>query len=215
MGRKRKSGSRTKGGALSRAVAAMSERNPPNDRALARQERFRHFRGESSIGTEMTCAGRLMLVGAFDGLEAPPETILEALLNYSLGYWGYYTGLQPKIGAYERQDRSVDSRFSDPAGRAFDQCDERLRSAGRNARQAVIEVTVDRHWFPDEDADWAARIINSRIAQKRDQLMKARRPIPAGLLVIGEGACDSDWAMLELLKEGAMALVGINVRRAA
>ena len=215
MARKRSHGKRNANGRLSRAASALSERNPPNDRAVAMRERFRHFRGEGSIGTEMTCAGRLMLVGAFDGLDVPAESLLEALLNYSLGYWGYYHQLAPGIAGYERRDRGTDSRSDDPRGEAFDRCDERLRSAGHDARRAVHEATVDRHWFPDEDCDWAARIINSRIIQKREQLMRAKRPIPAGLSVDGDLACDSDRAMLDLLRAGAMALAGHSLRKAA
>ena len=175
-----------------------------NDRVQGRVEMFRHFRGESSIGHEMSCAGRLMLVGAFDGMPEPPESILSALLEYANGYWGNYGG-GPKIAAYERQDRTQDSGSQiqpDPRGQWFEAMDARLRDAGHATRLAVHAVTVDRHWFPDEDVSWASRIINSRFVAKK-------------LPVAGELACDSDWAMLELLRAGAMALVGSDLRRAA
>jgi hypothetical protein len=80
--------------------------------------------------------------------------------------------------------------------------DARLRSAGHQARMAVHAVSVDRHFFPDEDVSWASRIINSRFLAKK-------------LPVCGELACDSDYAMLELLRHGAMALIGQRMRRAA
>ena len=215
MARSRKSGQRTKSGRLSRAAKALAERNPPSESVIARQDRFRHFRGEGSIGLEMTCAGRLMLVGALDGLEVPAETLLDEILKYQHAYWGNYASCAPGISAYEFTDRSHDNGWADPAGKWFDEQDKRLREAGHAVRQAVIDVSVDRHFFPDEDVGWASRIINSRIVQKREQLVKAKRPVPDGLTVCGEMACDSDWAMLELLRSGAMALAGMSLRRAA
>jgi hypothetical protein len=78
-------------------------------------------------------------------------------------------------------------------------------------------VTVDRHWFPDEDVGWAARIINSRILDKRMEMIRAGERIPPTLVVIGETACDSDWAMLNLLRDGALGMVDgpSSLRRAA
>lgn len=167
----------------------------------ARADRFRMFRGDSSIGDEMTCAGRLMLVGAFDGLADSPESILASLLAYQHGYWGNYGG-GPKIATYERQDRSHDGRWEDPHGEWFQNMDRILRGCGHQTRIAVHQVTVDRHFFPDEDVSWASRIINSRFMDKK-------------LPVAGELACDSDWAMLELLRLGASALTGGQMRKAA
>jgi hypothetical protein len=172
-----------------------------NDRVQARAALFRVFHGEGSGGHEMSCAGRLMLVGAFDGMACGPEVYLSALLDYQNAYWGNYGG-GPKVAAYERQDRGHETVWEDPRGEWFKVTDEKLRAAGYQARRAVHEVTVDRHWFPDEDISWAARIINSRLLDKK-------------LPVAGELACDSDWAMLELLREGAAALVGVQQRRAA
>jgi hypothetical protein len=168
----------------------------------ARADRFRPFGGDSSKGHEFTCAGRLMLVGAFDGMEQEPAAYLSALLEYSNGYWGNYGG-GAKIAVYERQDRSHDTRWEDPHGEWFNALDAQLRDAGHQARSAVHAVSVDRHWFPDEDVSWAARIINRRFRDK-------------GLSVCGELACDSDFAMLELLRAGVRALVGQRlIRRAA
>lgn len=213
MARKPKSGRRTKGGQLSRAKAALFERNGPNERVIARQDRFRHFQGDGSIGHEMTCAGRLMLVGAFDGLEVAPDAILSALLDYADGYWGYYKG-GPKISKGERVSHGQDNGLTcpqsglliDKAGEWFDAIDAQLRSCGHETVRAVHNITVDRHWFPDEDVDWADRIINRRILDKRAAISRAGQAPPASLFVGGELACDSDWAMLELARQGAEAI---------
>lgn len=199
MGRKRKSGPRGSTGRL------LQMKDYGNERAQARQALFRQFMGDSGLGHETSCAGRLMLVGAFDGLDIAPETALAALLNYQNAYWSNYPQGCPKIATYERQDRTQDSGTEippDPRGEWFNSLDQLLRSAGHQSRRAVHEVTVDRHWFPDEDVSWAARIINTRFVAKK-------------LPVCGELACDSDWAMLDLVRDGAMALAGGTMRRAA
>lgn len=173
-----------------------------NERVQARSSMFRAFGGDASKGHEFSCAGRLMLVGAFDGMEQEPAAYLSALLEYANGYWGHYASSAPKVAQYERSDRSYDNGWDDPRGEWFDAMDNRLRGAGYHARRAVQAVTVDRHFFPDEDVDWAARIINTRFVAKN-------------LPVCGELACDSDWAMLELLRLGAMALVGNQLKARA
>lgn len=169
-----------------------------NSRVQTRAELFRNFGGDGGKGHEMTCAGRLMLVGAFDGMEQAPEIYLSAILEYSNGYWGNYSG-GPRIAQYERQDRSHDTRWEDPKGEWFDAMDQRLRGAGHQARCAVHAVSVDRHFFPDEDISWAARIINTALVRRK-------------LTVCGQLACDSDYAMLDLLRSGVRALVGSQRR---
>jgi hypothetical protein len=173
-----------------------------NDRVQARAELFRVFGGEKSRGTEMTCAGRLMLVGAFDGMEQEPAAYLAALLTYSDAYWSYYGG-GPQIASYERSDRSHDNRWEDPKGEWFQAMDARLRDAGYEAYRAVQQVSTDRHWFPDEDAGYAARIIAEKMLQKG--VVPAFATLPS----------EADWEMLELLKLGVRALVEPQMRRAA
>lgn len=211
-GRKRSNGKRTADGKrLSRARAAVAEQFPErgaNGQTQRQQDRFRPFAGPSSIGFEMTCLGRLLLVGAFDGLEVAPDAIFNALQEYGRGYWGHYPS--PRVSDYAREVRGKDGdgewNMPDPAGNWFEALDETLRSAGHQTRRAVHSVTVDLHWFPDDDAPWAARIVNSRILHKRDELLRAKLPIPPGLEIVGLIACDSDWAMLDLLRFGGEVL---------
>lgn len=55
-----------------------------NDRVQSRAELFRNFGGDSGKGHEMTSAGRLMLVGAFDGLEITPEEARKILEEFGI-----------------------------------------------------------------------------------------------------------------------------------
>ena len=221
-GRPRKAGRRTANGKrLSRSKAAIAEQFPErgaNGPAQRREALFKVFGGPSSSGLELTCIGRLMLVGAFDGMEALPDAAYSALREYGRGYWSYYYRTAHRTADYQREVRGQDGDGTeipdDPAGEWFDAIDKRLRDAGHQTRQAVHAVTVDLHWFPDDDADWAGRIINTRIVQRRKLMVEARQPIPEGFDVVGELACDSDWAMLGLLRDGATAM-SCNSRKLA
>jgi hypothetical protein len=167
-----------------------------------------------------------MIVGAFDGLDADPETILSALLDYSRAYWGEYNG-GPQVAQHGKikVDGSpppvvgeIDPdtmKLKDPGGEWFKERDDILRSAGLDVRRAVHQITVDRHWFPDANADWADGIINRRKLDKRKELLRAGRPVPAELSIVGRLDCEGDWAMLELARRGAMALVGEKRKMAA
>lgn len=198
------------------------ERGTANCRVLARQNMFKHFRGEGALGHEMTCAGRLMIVGCFDGMDADPETILSALLDYSRAYWGNYGG-GPRIADHAKVGHSPvlegaedeDGLLIDPGGVWFDKVDELLRSAGHQSRRAVHEITVDRHWFPDEDVDWAERIINYRLMMKRSELIRAGRDISKFNIVGEYEPNESDYAMLQLARHGASCLVGERKKLAA
>jgi len=222
-GRKRSPGKRTNDGKrLSRAKAAIAEQFPDrgaNGQTQRRQDRFRPFGGASSIGHEMTCIGRLLLVGAFDGLEAAPDAIFNALQEYGRGYWSQYHTTGHVVSDYLREVKGPSDPGEirpDPRGEWFGAIDQRLRDAGHYTRRAVHSVTVDLHWFPDDDAPWAARIINSRILQKRDALLKAKSAIPPGFDICGELACDSDWAMFDLLRIGGEVLSrGVSAKKLA
>lgn len=214
MARPRNKGRRTKkGNRLSRAKSAVAEQFPErgaNGPTQRREAVFNIFGGPSSAGLEMTCIGRLMLVGAFDGLEVLPDAIYSALREYGRGYWSNYAQTGHRVSDYAKEVRGKDGDGTeipdDASGKWFDSIDTVLRDCGHQTRMAVHSVTVDLHWFPDDDAPWADRIVNTRMIQRREQLIKAGRPIPQGFEVVGEMACDSDWAMLDLLRSGAEAL---------
>jgi len=198
-------------------LAAKVARSIPNMRVVARQDRFRHFLGDGSMGHEMSCAGRLMLVGAFDGMDATPEEALHALLAYSNGYWGNYHDCLPQMSDYQREVRGhgENDNSEDKKGEWFAGYDATLRNCGLQTTRAVHSITVDTHWFPDDDADWAGRVINSRVLMKREMLRKADRVIPPSLSICGELATDSDWAMLDLARLGVEALARGRVRKQA
>lgn len=214
-GRKRSTKPRTPSGQLSRAGA----RDYGNVRVIERHSRFMHFIDDKGLVHEGTSAGRLWIVGAFDGLSIDAQVIRDHLLDYGKGYWGEYpttSGTANYLQENRRGFQGGEPSDPDPRGEWFKAMDAAVSSAGHSARQAVVEAAVDPHFFPDEDKPWIARIINSAVTEKRRQLAKAGEPVPSTLSVAGELACDSDWAMLELLRAGALALAeGKSQRRAA
>jgi hypothetical protein len=212
-GRKRSTKARTPSGHLSRAN---QPRDYGNIRVIERHSRFAHFIDDKGRDYEGTCYGRLWIVGAFDGLGIDSSVLRDQIHDYDRGYWGYWPSSSGTANYLQENRHGHDSTTEDLRGEWFNAMDARLSDAGHQARQAVLDVSVDRHAFPDEDKDWAARIINSRVMDKRRALARAGEPVPATLAIIGVEACDSDWAMLDLLRQGAMALAeGKAQRRAA
>jgi hypothetical protein len=208
MARKRTDGKRTDSGRLSRARAALV-RDYGNVKVVERHNRFRHFIDDKGLVFEGTSAGRLWIVGAFDGYGVDPQVLRDVLLEYGRAYWGHYPATAA-VANYTQENRrghsGGDPTDPDPKGAWFTALDRILRDAGRQSREAVHHIAVDSHWFPDEDRAWVARIINSRVVQKRVALRQANKPIPDELSVSGELASDSDCAMLHLACLGAVAL---------
>jgi hypothetical protein len=201
-GRNRSNKPRTPSGQLSRAGQA---RDYGNVKVVERHSRFMHFIDDKGLVHEGTSAGRLWIVGAFDGMDIDPQVIRDHLLAYGRAYWGHWpttSAVANYLQENRRGHQGGDEGTPDPRGDYFQAIDQLLTDAGRQAREAVINVAVDPHFFPDEDTPWVARIINSRILQKRASMGNP----PASLSICGELACDSDWAMLGLLRSGATAL---------
>lgn len=207
-GRKRKTGARTPSGQLSR-VGQCLVRDYGNIKVVERHNRFRHFIDDKGLVFEGTSAGRLWIVGGFDGYDTDPQVLRDVLLEYGRVYWAHYPSTAA-VANYTQENRRGHTGGQpddpDPRGERFNGIDRLLRSAGLQAREAVHNIAVDSHWFPDEDRCWIARIINSRVVQKRCVLRAANRQIPDDLTVTGELACESDWAMLHLACLGALAL---------
>lgn len=215
-GRKRKTGARTPSGQPSR-VGQCLVRDYGNVKVVERHNRFRHFIDDKGLVFEGTSIGRLWIVGGFDGYDTDPQVMRDVLLEYGRVYWGQYP-TTAAVANYTQENRrghtGGEPEDVDPRGERFNGIDQILRSAGRQSREAVHHIAVDPHWFPDEDKSWVARIINSRVVQKRVVLRSMSRAIPDDLNIIGELACDSDWAMLHLACLGALALANGTNREA-
>lgn len=207
-GRPSKAGKRTPSGQLSR-VGQCLLRDYGNVKVVERHGRFRHFIDDKGLVFEGTSAGRLWIVGGFDGYDTDPQVLRDVLLEYGRAYWGNYPSTAA-VANYTQENRKGhtggEPEDRDPRGEWFKGVDSVLRSAGRQSRDAVHHIAVDSHWFPDEDKCWIARVINSRIVQKRCALRADNKPIPDDLTIAGELACESDWAMLHLACLGALAL---------
>jgi hypothetical protein len=207
-GRPKSSKTRTPSGQLSR-VGQCLVRDYGNVKVVERHNRFRHFIDDKGLVFEGTSAGRIWIVGGFDGYDTDPQVMRDVLLEYGNAYWGHYPSTSA-VANYTQENRRGHTggqpEDADARGEWFDRLDDILRDSGHDARSAVHHVAVDSHWFPDEDKAWVARIINSRVVQRRCALRAMSKPIPDDLTANGELACDSDWAMLNLLCAGALAL---------
>lgn len=207
-GRPRKTGKRTPKGDRPSRAGKSHARDYGNIRVIERHSRFQHFIDDKGLVFEGTSAGRLWIVGAFDGFDFDPQVLRDCLLSYGRAYWGELPCSSGVANYLQENRRGYDGgehTDPDPAGEWFKAMDNLLRSAGHESRIAVHNVAVDPHFFPDEDSPWVGRIINSRVKQKRELLAK-QGSVPSTLSICGMLACDSDWAMLRLLCLGSLAL---------
>jgi hypothetical protein len=61
-----------------------------NIKVVQRHNRFRHFIDDKGLVFEGTSAGRLWIVGGFDGYDTDPQVLRDVLLEYGRAYWGEY-----------------------------------------------------------------------------------------------------------------------------
>ncbi len=198
-GRKRKAGERYPSGALKSVI------DRGNDRRQAQDARFSPFQGgKAGQWVSESAIGRAWAVGLLDGFDVDAAALRDAGLNYAARYWGEYP-TNASVSNYEGEDRRGRSGGSpldrDRRGEIFARLDEAVRDAGREARQALHEMVIDHHWFPECNPGWLDRLING-------ELVKRKLPV-AGMLPM-----PGDWDRLRLAVSGLLTIAA-GKRRAA
>jgi hypothetical protein len=158
-GRPRKAGARNAKGRL----ILLPDRG--NIRVQARQSAFERFQGGRADEQVADQIGRAWAAGLLDGGDHDPAMLRDIGRRYGGLYWHQFAALAPRTGRLERQDRSAanDGRWDDNPGEYFARLDALARHAGREAVAAMHGLCVDGWWFPDTDAPWVGRLINSAI----------------------------------------------------
>lgn len=175
MGRARKSGKRTKGGRLSRAVSALLERNPPNERILERRALFAFVRKpaakrqdgrDGEIDSEVCDGiGQLCALGLLDNHGFDPVELRDRGRLYAELYWHRYTATAPITGSVERSDRSTGGYDGVTArDRLFEKMDGALD--GQVERAAVMSLVVDPMWG-DDIVPWAQALIAEALLKRK------------------------------------------------
>jgi hypothetical protein len=158
-GRPRKAGPRNAKGRL----IALPDRG--NIVVQARSLAFGRFQGgraDQQIGDQI---GRAWAAGLLDGQVRDAAILRDIGRRYGGLYWHEFAHLAPKTGELERRDRTAanDAGWEDNAGEYFAKLDALARTAGREAVAAMHALCVDGWWFPDTNAPWVERLINSAI----------------------------------------------------
>jgi hypothetical protein len=189
-GRPRKDGNRTKGGILSRIQA----HDKGNDRVVAMREVFKVFQGGKASQQVYDPIGRAWAVGLLDNDRFDPAVLRSAARDYGERYWGHYPSTAGTAN-YTQESRAGCGwgDMADPRGEKFQLLDKALLDAGRQAYDAVHNIVVDYHWFPDDNPDWLGRMINER-------LMRAK------VAVCGQLETAGDAAILARALDGLIAL---------
>lgn len=188
-GRKAKSGNRTRGNRLSRI-------QPPdrgNDKVQERRGVFAVF--GKSRDHAFDPIGRAFACGLLENASVDPEILMFAGREYGDAYWSYFPNPKAVACYGGREPRAANNNDRDGQGEYFQRLDEMLDGAGRGGRDAVHEMVVNMHHFPDENPVWLQRLLNER-------LVRAGRPVCGMLPMTG------DYDRLRLAVEGLLALVG-------
>ena len=166
MGRRKAKGQRTKSGALSRALSAILDRNPPADHILKRREQFSFVEATKggNIDQDVCDAiGQLHALGKLDMPGVDALAMRNAGRDYAELYWNRYSDTAPKVGKYERADKSM-SPFDGETSRdrRFARMDAALVGLHRTA---VFELVIDYEWCI-APAQWADSIINLALYER-------------------------------------------------
>jgi hypothetical protein len=196
-GRTRKAGKRHPGGQL--------VRTPANDKGnmfvQARREAFEIFHDGKASQQLSDAIGRVWAAGLLDGAEYDPAILRDAGRRYGSLYWHEYSEVAVRMGSFEPRSAGksglADFRTPDPNGERFASLDNLAMSAGRQAYDAMHKLCVDEWWFPDTQAGWIDRLINTA-------RVKAKQPVCGQLEMAG------DRDKLALAKACLIAMVAGN-----
>jgi len=189
-GRPRKAGARNAKGRL----ILLPDRG--NIRVQARSQAYARFQSGRADQQVVDQIGRVWAVGLLDGFQHDPAILRDIGRRYGGLYWHEFATLAPKTGRLERRDRTAanDASWHDNPGEYFARLDAFARAEGREAVAAMHGLCVDGWWFPDTNAPWVERLINSAICD-------------AGGHPLGEPAAAADRARIALAAAALAAMV--------
>jgi hypothetical protein len=175
-GRPRKAGKRHPSGQL--------VRTPANDKGnafvQARKEAFHVFQGGKAEQQLSDAIGRVWAAGLLDGAEYDPAILRDIGRRYGSLYWTEYAEVAVRMGSLEPQSKGTGSgSWEDPKGEFFATLDALAMSAGREAYDAMHKLCVDEWWFPDAQAGWIDRLINTA-------RIRAKQPVCGQLEMAGD-----------------------------
>ena len=167
----KKNRKRTKSGQFSRAGEKPAERNAPGPHILERRALFSFVEAPKggNIDPDIRDAvGQLQVLGLLDGYPADPVAMRDAARDYSDLYWRRYPETAPKMGKFERSDKSSNSFDGETADdRRFDRMDAVLKA---DQRMWVFSAVCDRQWGDDFEP-WVAGLIAEALL-KRGKVVK-------------------------------------------
>jgi hypothetical protein len=190
-GRKRKPGNRTAAGRLSRTQAP----DKGNCRVIELRALFVPFHDGKADHQLFDPIGRAWAVGLLENDLVDPAVLRDAGREYGEGYWCYFPNPKAVACYGGREPRASSTSDKDGQGEYFQRLDGMLANAGRASREAVVEIVVDYHHFPDEGPPWLQRLVNLKMIQRKQA-------------VVGQLPLKGDAERMEQAVQGLMALVG-------
>lgn len=160
------------------------------------------FQGGKAEQQLSDAIGRAWAAGLLDGAEYDPAILRDMGRQYGALYWIQYAEVAVRMGTLEPRSKSSGiGRWDDPKGEIFEKLDGHAMSAGRAAYDAMHKLCVDEWWFPDTQADWIDRLINTA-------RVRAKQPVCGQLEMPGDRAkLDSAIACLIAMVAGNKTVV--------
>lgn len=170
MGRPRKAGKRV-GKRLSQAKGDIAARNAPADYVLLRRKLWSFItptKGPDGRGGEIdqdVCdgIGQLHALGLLDGHGVDPQEMRDKGRIYAELYWKRYSATAPKMGSFERADKSTSTYDGETAAdRMFERMDQAMTGYDR---ACVTDLVVDPAWG-DSVTPWARSLICEALLER-------------------------------------------------
>ncbi len=149
----------------SRAKLALQERNPPAQHILHRRELFSFLPSKAGEIDQDICdgIGQLHALGLLDGHGIDPQELRDKGRRYAELWWGRYSATAPKMGTFERADKSTSSYDGQTkSDREFERMDEALTGYDR---ACVMDLCIDQTWG-DEITPWALSLIHEALLKR-------------------------------------------------
>jgi hypothetical protein len=152
-------------------AAALGARSEPNERVLARREKFSflHSKADGRQGTIdqdiHDAIGQLHALGFLDGHGHDPLDLRNIGREYAELYWERYDATAPATGQFERRSRGTGE--PPPRNGRYDRFD-RLDGAMSRAcmERTAIHMLLTNHYHSDQMEGWVQRLINYELAKR-------------------------------------------------
>lgn len=153
------------------AIASLGSRTDPNERVMARRERFGFLRSaadgrQGSIDQDIHDGiGQLQALGLLNGHGHEAIDLRNVGREYAELYWERYEASAPAMGQFERRSRGTGE--PPPRNGRYDRFDKLDNAISRvSMERTCIHMLLTQHYHSDNLEGWVQRLINRELAKR-------------------------------------------------